>query len=457
MSELLQQTSPPIDDAPVTEAPGARRKRVVIVGGGFAGIAAARALKRSDADILLIDRRNHHIFQPLLYQVATAVLAAPDIAAPIRQLAEKQQNVSVMLAEVTGLDLAARSVEASSPGVGVRKVPFDYLIVAAGMRPSYFGHDEFARYAPGLKSLSDAETIRAKILSAYELADETDDDKERARQMTFVLVGAGPTGVELAASMAHLATVTLRRQFRRIDPAQSSIVVIEGGKRILPTFAENLAEKAAKRLERLGVEVLTGVKVEKVDDNGVVANGKRIPSATVLWTAGVAAAPIVKLLGAQTDRAGRVLVGPFMNVPGADGVFVVGDASSIVSDGRPVPGVAQAAIQQGRYVGRLIARQLESQDPEQEPRDEPAHPFRYFDKGNMAVVGKNFAILESGHLRMSGFVTWLVWVFLHVMSLPQLQNRRRVQTQWLWSYFTGQRSSRLIPEPPRIAASGSDR
>ena len=448
-SGILQETLPHTADAPMTSAPGAGRKRIVIVGGGFAGIAAARALKRCDADVLLIDRRNHHIFQPLLYQVATAVLAAPDIAAPIRQLAEKQKNVSVMLAEVTGVDLNARSVQASLPGVGVRKIAFDYLIVAAGMRPSYFGHDEFARYAPGLKSLADAETIRAKILSAYELADETDDENERARQMTFVMVGAGPTGVELAASIAHLAAVTLRRQFRRIDPAKSSIVVIEGGKRILPTFAESLATKAARHLEKLGVEILTGVRVEKVDDNGVVANGKRIPSATVLWTAGVAPSPIVKLLGAQTDRGGRVLVGPFMNVQNTSDVFVVGDASSIVSGGRPVPGVAQAAIQQGRYVGRLIARQLNGR--------EPKHPFRYFDKGNMAVVGKNFAILESGHLRMSGFVTWLAWVFLHVMSLPQLQNRRRVQTQWLWSYFTGQRSSRLIPEPPRTAAPGSDR
>ena len=419
-----------------------RRKRIVIVGGGFAGIAAARALKRCDAEIVLIDQRNHHIFQPLLYQVATAVLAPSEIAAPIRQLAYKQKNVSVILAEVTGVDLNSRSVDASYPGVGARKLQFDYLVIATGMRPSYFGHDEFARYAPGLKNLTDAETIRAKILSAYELADMTDDENERARQMTFVLVGAGPTGVELAASMAQLAAVTLRGQFRRIDPARSSIILIEGGKRILPTFAERLAQKAARRLEKLGVKIMTGVKVEKVDENGVVADGKRIPSATVLWTAGVAPSPLVKLLGAKTDRAGRVAVGPFMNVEDVTGVFVVGDASSVVRNGRPVPGVAQAAIQQGRYVGRLISRQIKGR--------EPKHPFRYFDKGNMAVVGKNFAILESGRLRMSGFVTWLVWVFLHLMSLPQLQNRLRVQSQWFWSYFTGQRGSRLIPELPRV-------
>jgi NADH:ubiquinone reductase (H+-translocating) len=427
--------------AATTAAPGATRKRIVIVGAGFAGIAAARALKKSDADVVLIDRRNHHIFQPLLYQVATAVLAPSDIAAPIRQLAEKQSNVTVLLGEVTGVDVEARSVDALCPGVGIRKIEFDYLVIAAGMQPSYFGHDEFAKYAPGLKTLGDAEAIRAKILSAYEFAATTDDENERARQMTFVLVGAGPTGVELAASMAQLAAVTLRGEFRRIDPAKNSIILIEGGKRVLPTFAERLANRAARRLEKLGVKIMTGVRVEMVDENGVVASGQRIPSATVLWTAGVAPSPLLKLLGTQTDRAGRVSVGPYLNVQDVHRVYVVGDAASVVSDGRPVPGVAQAAIQQGRYVGRVIAQQLEGRLPKR--------PFRYFDKGSMAVVGKNFAVLESGHLKMSGFLTWLVWVFLHVMSLPQLQNRLRVQSQWLWSYFSGQRSARLIPEPPR--------
>jgi NADH dehydrogenase len=420
-------------------APGRERKRVVIIGGGFAGIAAARALRHADAEVVLIDRRNHHIFQPLLYQVATAVLSPAEIAAPIRQLEAKQRNVSVLLAEVTGVDVASRTIEASAPVVGTHKIAFDYLVVATGMRPSYFGHDQFARYAPGLKSLSDAETIRAKILGAFELAAITEDEQERAKQMTFVLVGAGPTGVELAASLAQMVRITLRGNFRRIDPAKSSIILLDAGSRVLATFSESLSRRVTRRLTTLGVKVLTGIKVETVDERGVVAGGRRIASATVLWTAGVAASPIANMLGAQTDRAGRALVDPFLKVVDAPGVFVVGDAASRMQDGHPLPGVAQTAIQEGRYVGRLIAKELKGWKVET--------PFRYFDKGNMAVVGKNYAVLERGWLRTGGFLTWLVWAFVHILSLPQLQNRLRVQRQWVWSYFTGQRSSRLIPEP----------
>src|SRR6516164_9295367 len=440
MSAMLADTRP--DKATVVgETPRPERKRVVIVGGGFAGIAAAHALRHADVELVLIDRRNHHIFQPLLYQVATAVLSPAEIAAPIRELEVKQRNVSVLLAEVTAVDVASRTIETSSPGAGGRKIAFDYLVVATGMRPAYFGHDEFARYAPGLKSLTDAETIRAKILGAFELAATTEDEAERARRMTFVLVGAGPTGVELAGSLAHLVRVTLRGNFRHIDPAKTSIILLDAGSRVLPTFAEALSLKVTRRLTKLGVKVLTGVKVETVDDQGVVAGGKRIPSATVLWTAGVAASPIPKMLGTKTDRAGQALVDPFLRVVDAPGVFVVGDAASVMQNEHPVPGVAQAAIQEGRYVGRLIAEELKGR--------EVKRPFRYFDKGNMAVVGKNYAVLERGWLRTSGFLTWLVWAFVHILSLPQLQNRMRVQRQWLWSYFTGQRSSRLIPEAPR--------
>jgi NADH:quinone reductase (non-electrogenic) len=439
LSTVLTKSFP--QEKPADEHAVPRKKRVVIVGGGFAGIAAARALKRSDVDILLLDRRNHHIFQPLLYQVATAVLSPSEIAAPIRQLEVKQKNLSVLLAEVKGINPAARAIEVICPGVGSRKLEYDFLVVATGMRPSYFGHDEFARFAPGLKSLNDAEAIRTKILSAFELAELTDDEKERVRQMTFVLVGAGPTGVELAASIAQLVSVTLRKNFRNIDPAKSRIVLLDGGARVLPTFAESLSKKVAKRLSELGVDVLTGVKVEKVDDQGVVAAGERIPSATVLWTAGVAASPVVKMLGTTMDRGGRALVGPFLDIAEAPDVFVVGDAAAMIQDGHPVPGVAQAAIQQGRFVGRLIASRVRGR------RD--GRPFRYRSKGNMAVVGKNFAVLEAGRLRTSGFLTWTVWAALHVLALPQLQNRFRVQTQWFWSYLTGQRSSRLISEAPR--------
>jgi NADH:ubiquinone reductase (H+-translocating) len=453
MSDIASRAPPlsaddnPTDAQPRSEAAAVaalpeRKPRIVIVGGGFGGVAAARALRKSDAEVVLIDRRNHHIFQPLLYQVATATLAPSEVAAPIRQLAEKQKNLSVMMGEVTNVDLNSRTVEVDCPGLKVRKIAFDYLVLAAGMRPSYFGHDEFAEHAPGLKTLSDAEAIRAKILSAYETAELTDDPGERARQMTFVLVGAGPTGVELAGSIALMATVTLRSNFRRIDPAKTSILLLEGGQRILPSYTESLAKKAAGRLEKLGVKVMTGAMVEHVDEQGVIVAGKRIESATVLWTAGVAPSPILGTLGADRDRAGRVRVGPFLNLPDNPAVFVIGDAAAATQGGRTLPGVAQVAIQQGRYVGHFISAVLNGRP---NPR-----PFRYFDKGSMAVVGENFAILESGRIRLSGFLTFWIWALLHVMSLPQLQNRRRVWTQWAWTYFTGQRSSRIIPEgPPR--------
>jgi NADH dehydrogenase len=414
-------------------------KRVVILGGGFGGVAGARALKDADIEVLLIDRRNHHIFQPLLYQVATAVLAPSEVASPIRQLAQRQPNLSVLMAEVSGVDLAARNVSVSPPGLMDRRIDFDYLIVATGVRPTYFGHDDFAAYAPALKTLADAESIRARILSAYELAEQTDDPAVRARALTFVLVGAGPTGVELAASIAQMARVTLRSNFRRIDPNSTTVLLLEGTGRVLPTFHESLARKAADRLHAIGVTVRTGVMVERVDARGAIVAGERIESDTVLWTAGVRASSVIEHLHANTDRAGRVSVGPLLSLPNHPHVYVIGDAASVLQDGRPLPGVAQVAIQQGRFVGRSIAAQINNRPD--------ARSFRYRDRGNMAVVGKNFAVLERGTLRLSGFTTWVVWALVHVMFLPQGQNRLRVQMQWLWSYITGQRSSRLIPEP----------
>jgi NADH dehydrogenase len=281
-----------------------------------------------------------------------------------------------------------------------------------------------------------------KILGAYELAESTDDPDERRRQMTFVLVGAGPTGVELAASLAQMATTTLRRNFRRIDPATTTIVLLDGAKRILPSFAESLSKKAADHLAKPGVQVVTSAMVERIDDGGVTVGGKLIPCGAVLWTAGVSPSPLVKMLGVETDRAGRACVGPSLTVPDTPNVFVVGDTATLMHNGKPLPGVAQVAIQQGRYVGRLISRKVRGRKP---PR-----PFRYFDKGNMAVVGKNFAIMETRHIRLAGLTAWFAWAFIHLLFLPQLQNRLRVERQWMWSYFTGQRSSRLVTEPPRF-------
>jgi NADH dehydrogenase len=333
-----------------------------------------------------------HIFQPLCIRADGGTGAFRNRRAPpARGEAEERRRA---LAEVKAINPAARAVEVICPGVGSRKFEYDFLVVATGMRPSYFGHDEFARFAPGLKTLNDAETIRTRILSAFELAESTDDEKERARQMTFVLVGAGPTGVELAASIAQLVSVTLRGNFRNIDPARSRILLLDGGARVLPTFAESLSKKAARRLKKLGVEVVTGVKVDKVDDQGVISAGERIPSATVLWTAGVAASPVVKLLGTTMDRAGRALVGPFLEIPEARDVFVVGDAAAMTQDGHPVPGVAQAALQQGR-LGRDATAPGRKDGP-------PVTRTRH-----MAVVGKNFAVLEAGWLR-TGALTWLV-------------------------------------------------
>ena len=424
------------------------RPRVVIVGGGFAGIAAARSLRGSDADVMLIDRRNHHIFQPLLYQVATGLLAPSEVSAPIRQLARRQRNLTVMLAEVSGLSEDGRSVLTCSPGIGATEVAFDHLILAPGMQVNYFGHDEFARYAPSLKTITDAERVRAKILDAYEQAELTDDPAERSRLLTFILVGAGPTGVELAASIALMARATLRFTYRRIDPAASRILLIEAGNRVLPTFREALAGKAARQLARLGVEVLTSSKVEQVEARGVVVGGQRIPSATVLWTAGVGPTPILKALNSDSDRAGRIRVAPNMEVPGRPGIFVVGDAAALAQDGRQLPGVAQVAIQQGRYVGGLIRARIEGRAS--------VRPFRYFDKGSMAIVGRNFALLESKWLRMSGYLAWLIWGTIHLLFLPQLQSRLRVAGQWLWWYLTDQRSSLLIPETRVVDAQGAN-
>jgi NADH:ubiquinone reductase (H+-translocating) len=410
--------------------------RVVIVGGGFAGLAAAKALRKAPARIVLIDRSNHHLFQPLLYQVATSVLTPGQIGSPIRSVLRKQSNATVILGEVTSVDRAKKAVYVSN---GLREnvpVAYDYLILATGVTHSYFGHDEFAPFAPGLKSLADAVAIRNRILRAFEQAEAEEDPAKHRDLLTFVLVGGGPTGVEMAAAIAVFVRTTLRREFRRIDPTSARIMVIDRGKRVLGTFAEELSEAGMKRLERLGVEVRLGVGVDGIDAEGVTVAGEQILSKVVIWTAGVAPSPAGKWLAAETDRAGRVRVQPDLSVPGSPEVFVLGDTASFDQEGHALPGVAQVAIQQGRYAGRLIARLIAGKPmPKQ---------FHYFDKGNMAVVGGGFAVLQTGKVRMYGFVAWLAWGLVHLQFLAQSSERVSVFLQWIWTANTGQRGSRLI-------------
>ena len=410
--------------------------RVVIVGGGFGGLAAAKALGKTNARVILIDRQNHHLFQPLLYQVATSVLSPGQIGSPIRGILKKQRNTTVLLGEVTRVDSDRRCVFVDSVDREGVTLEYDYLILATGASHSYFGHDEFERFAPGLKSLADAVSIRNRILRAFEQAETEEDPRRHGDLLTFVLVGAGPTGVEMASAMADLVSRAMRAEFRRIDPTSARIVLVDMGNRVLATFSEKLSAAAKHRLEALGVEVRLGHGVDHIDADGVMVAGERIASKTVIWTAGVAPSPAAKWLKAATDRAGRVRVEPDLTVPAHPEIFVIGDTASLEQDGRPLPGVAQVAMQQGRYAGTLIHRRIGGQP---KPR-----PFRYFDKGNMAVVGKGFAVLESGRLGLSGFLAWMAWAAVHLEFLAQSSLRVGVFVQWVWTYLTGQRGSRLI-------------
>jgi NADH dehydrogenase len=410
--------------------------RIVIVGGGFGGLAAAKALKNAPAEIVLIDRANHHLFQPLLYQVATAVLAPAQIGSPIRNILRKQQNTTVILGEVTGVDKDTKRVFVNDADREAVAIPYDFLILATGVTHSYFGHDEFAKFAPGLKGLADAVAIRNRILQAFEQAEAEEDPTRHRDLLTFVLVGAGPTGVEMASAIALLIRNTLESEYRRVDPESARIVLLDMAPRVLGTFDEKLSQAAKERLESLGVEVRLGHSVEQIDADGVVVAGERILSKTVIWTAGVAPSPAGKWLNTDTDRAGRVRTQANLSVPGHPEIFVVGDTASFDQDGKPLPGVAQVAMQQGRYAGNLIRRLVTSK---------PApKPFRYFDKGNMAVVGKGFAVLQSGKVHMSGFPAWLAWAGVHLQFLAQSNLRVSVFVQWVWTYLTGQRGSRLI-------------
>lgn len=413
-----------------------RKPHVVIVGGGFGGLAAAKALKNTPAQITLIDRNNHHLFQPLLYQVAISALAPGQIASPIRTILRSQRNTTVILGEVTGVDKDRRCVFANSADREGVPVPYDYLILATGATHSYFGHNEFEKFAPGLKSLADAVACRNKVLQAFETAEAEEDPSLHRNLLTFVLVGGGPTGVEMAGAIAILVRAMVQSEFRRIDPSLARIVLVDRGSRVLGTFAESLSADAKARLEKLGVEVRLGQGVDLIDEEGVIANGERIASKTVIWTAGVAPSPAGKWLGVETDHAGRVKIQGDLTVPGHPEIFVVGDTMTLNQKGKPLPGVAQVAMQQGRYAGKLIRSRIASRPA---PR-----PFSYFDKGNMAVVGKGFAILQSGKFRLSGFFAWLAWAAIHLEFLGTSSLRVAVFLQWVWTYLTGQRGSRLI-------------
>jgi NADH dehydrogenase len=422
--------------------------RIVIVGGGFGGLAAAKALRKTPAEVILIDRSNHHLFQPLLYQVATAVLTPSQIATPIRSIFRKQKNVTVILGEVTGVDKERKCVFVSDADRERVSVAYDYLILATGATHSYFSHNEFEKYAPGLKSLADAVSARNRILQAFEQAEAEEDPSRHPDLLTFILVGAGPTGVEMASALAILVRTTLESDFRRVDPASARIVLVDMAPRVLSPFSEDLSEAAKRRLEKLGVEVRLGHSVDLIDDDGIVAAGERIASKTVIWTAGVAPSPAGKWLKVETDRAGRVRVQNDVTVPGHPEIFVVGDTASFEENGKPLAGVAQVAMQQGRYAGKVLHARITGSTP--------PGPFSYFDKGTMAVVGKGFAVLQSHKVRVSGFLAWLAWATVHLQFLATSSLRLTVFLQWVWTYFTGQRGSRLIvnhhaPQPAKAA------
>jgi len=421
-----------------TEAANLRAPRVVIVGGGFGGLAAAKALRKAPVQVILIDRTNHHLFQPLLYQVATSVLSPSQISSPIRGILRKQKNATVIMGEVTGVDKEQRCVFVNSRDREHVPVHYDYLVLATGARHSYFGHNEFEKFAPGLKSLADALGIRNKVLEAFEQAEAEENPKLHQDLLTFVLVGGGPTGVEMAAALAVVVRTTLRPDFRRIDPTKARIVLIDAAPKILATFAPDLSSAAEKHLQKLGVEVRSGHAVDEIDAEGVIVAGERIASNTVIWTAGVAPSPAGKWLGAETDHAERVRIQKDLSVQGHPEIFVIGDTASLDQDGKPLPGVAQVTMQQGRYLGKLIPRRVAGK--------KGLKPFRYFDKGNMAVVGKGYAILQSGKVRLHGLIAWFAWAFIHITFLAQLGLRISVFLQWAWLFLTGERGSRLIVE-----------
>jgi NADH dehydrogenase len=413
--------------------------RVVVIGAGFGGLSAVKALRKAPVRITLIDRRNHHLFQPLLYQVATAGLTPSHIASPIRRIFRRQRNVDVVMGEVVGVDLDRKklSIQGTPEDPILREVDYDVLIVAAGARNWYFGHDEWEAHAPGLKSLEDALTIRRKVLLAFERAECELDPEHRKALMTFVVVGGGPTGVELAGAIAELARHALARDFRSIDPTQARIILLEGVDRILTTFAPELSNKAKAQLEELGAEVRLGAMVESIGEDGIrLRDGDWIATETVVWGAGVAASPLGRELTSDVDRAGRVRVQPDLSLPGHPEVFAIGDLVALVrKNGQPVPGVAPAAIQQGEHAAKNVQRLLQGQPP---------LPFDYWDKGTLATIGRSRAVGQVGSWQFSGVLAWLMWSFIHILFLIGFRNRFMVMAEWAWSYFSFDKGSRLI-------------
>lgn len=418
------------------------RPHVVILGGGFGGLAAARELAKAPVRITLIDRRNHHVFQPLLYQVGTAGLSAPSIAAPLRRILRKQGNVTILMDEAHGVDTAAKQVRLSQGNLD-----YDYLIVATGATHAYFGHDDWTPFAPGLKTLDDAFVIRRRVLLAFEHAEREEDPVRRQAWLNFVIVGAGATGVELAGALAEIARHTLPREFRRSDPRKANILLVEAGPRVLAGFDEALSAKARQQLERLGVQVRTGTPVSSIDDQGVALGSERIQARTVLWAAGVAASPLGAALGAPIDRAGRVQVAPDLSLPGHPEVFVVGDLAAVSQpNGKPVPGVAPAAKQMGRHAGQRVRARLTGSPGNK--------PFRYRDAGSLATIGRMAAVAQFGKLKVSGLLAWWIWLVAHVYFLIGFRNRLVVLLDWAWAYWTYERSARIVigqdsePKPP---------
>jgi len=413
------------------------KHRVVIVGSGFGGLNAATTLASADVSITVIDQKNHHTFQPLLYQVATAGLSPGEIAEPIRSILHRHKNVEVLMAEVTGFDLERRVAQTAD-----REIPYDSLIVAAGATHAYFGHEEWAPLAPGLKTIEDATEIRRRVLLAFELAEQRAFASGQDEPLHFVVVGGGPTGVELAGTLAEICRHALAHDFRSIDPARTHIHLIEGGPKVLPTYAEDLSRSALEQLQRLGVEVITNAMVTKIEPGAVWMGETRMNAAVILWAAGVAASPLGKKLGAPVDRAGRVLVQPDLSIAGHPEVFVIGDLAALKdASGNLLPGVAPVAILEGRYVAKLIRREV-AQGAAGQPA--PRKPFHYYDKGSLATIGRAAAVAQFGKIHISGFLAWLAWLFIHIFFLIGLQNRILVIIQWAWSYFTYERGARLI-------------